>query len=81
MMRNVMPEKGRMMIYIALLHGVNGGGRNKIKMAELRRALEAIGFSQVQTYIQSGNILFESNEREESLQKQTEKRIEEEFGF
>ncbi len=57
------------MIYIALLRGVNVGGKNKIKMAELRCALEAIGFSRVQTYIQSGNILFESNEREESLQK------------
>jgi len=70
-----------MMIYIALLRGVNVGGKNKIKMARLRHTLEAMGISRVQTYIQSGNILFESNGEEEPLQKQIEKIIEKEFGF
>ncbi|MFB4168221.1 DUF1697 domain-containing protein [Virgibacillus sp. JSM 102003] len=69
------------MIYIALLRGINVGGKNKIKMAELRNVLETIGLNRVQTYIQSGNILFESNEKEEPLQKQIEKRIEEGFGY
>lgn len=69
------------MIYIALLRGVNVGGKNKIKMAELRLHLESMGLNQVKTYIQSGNIVFESNDNEESLQKQIEKKIEEEFGF
>ena len=70
-----------MLIYIALLRGVNVGGKNKIKMAELRRLLEAMGLDRVQTYIQSGNIVFESNDKEELLQKKIERKIEEEFGF
>ena len=47
-----------MTIYIALLRGINVGGKNMIKMTELKRILEAIGLGRVQTYIQSGNILF-----------------------
>ncbi|MGP4106798.1 DUF1697 domain-containing protein [Virgibacillus sp. L01] len=69
------------MIYVALLCGINVGGKNKIKMAELRYFLETIGLNRVQSYIQSGNILFESNEKEEALQKQIEKKIEGGFGF
>ncbi|WP_143745271.1 DUF1697 domain-containing protein [Marinilactibacillus piezotolerans] len=48
------------MIYIALLRGINVGGKNKIKMAALREALTALDLKQVQTYIQTGNIVFES---------------------
>ncbi|APH06603.1 cytoplasmic protein [Bacillus weihaiensis] len=70
-----------MMIYVALLRGVNVGGKNKIKMAELRDLLESMGLKRVRTYIQSGNIVFESNDNEESLQIQIEKKIEEEFNF
>ncbi|MGP4040170.1 DUF1697 domain-containing protein [Gracilibacillus sp. D59] len=70
-----------MTIYIALLRGINVGGKNKIKMAELRNALETMGLNKVQTYIQSGNVLFESNQSEELLKEQIEKKIEEEFGF
>lgn len=70
-----------MTIYIALLRGINVGGHNKIKMADLRRTLETMGLSRVQTYIQSGNVLFESNESEEPLRKQIEHKIEEDFGF
>ena len=44
--------------FIALLRGINVGGKNMIKMAALKTALETAGFSQVETYIQSGNILF-----------------------
>lgn len=48
------------MNYIALLRGVNVGGKNKLKMAELSKALVANGFDNVRTYIQSGNIVFSS---------------------
>lgn len=48
------------MKYIALLRGVNVGGNTKIKMAELKTALENTEFSNISTYIQSGNILFTS---------------------
>jgi uncharacterized protein (DUF1697 family) len=46
--------------YIALLRGVNIGGRNKISMQELKTAFENHGFQNVLTYINSGNILFDS---------------------
>ncbi|MBU2912881.1 DUF1697 domain-containing protein [Reichenbachiella agariperforans] len=51
--------------YVALLRGINVSGQKKIKMAELKVALEAAGLQSVQTYIQSGNIVFESEESEE----------------
>lgn len=47
--------------FIALLRGINVGGNNVVKMAELRPALEARGLRKVRTYIQSGNILCESD--------------------
>jgi uncharacterized protein (DUF1697 family) len=47
---------------IALLRGVNVGGKNRLKMAELRQALGAAGFTGVRSYIQSGNLLFDPRE-------------------
>ncbi|MBA2938526.1 DUF1697 domain-containing protein [Paenibacillus sp. CGMCC 1.16610] len=68
-----------MAIYIALLRGINVGGKNIIKMAELRKTLEQIGLLRVQTYIQSGNVLFESDADEESLRKLIENEIDRVF--
>ena len=48
------------MKYIALLRGINVGGNFVIKMAELIKLTESCGFTNVRTYIQSGNIMFES---------------------
>ncbi|MCJ8008163.1 DUF1697 domain-containing protein [Lederbergia wuyishanensis] len=70
-----------MTIYIALLRGINVGGHNKIKMAELRSSLEQLRLQNIKTYIQSGNILFESSEPEEILQKKIHNKIEEDFGI
>lgn len=70
-----------MSVYIALLRGINVGGKNIIKMADLRQVFETMGFSGVQTYIQSGNVFFKSGEEEEPLRKKIECRIEEVFGF
>lgn len=70
-----------MSIYIALLRGINVGGKNKIKMADLRESLGSIGLERVQTYIQSGNILFESNEEESVLRERIERQIESTFGL
>jgi uncharacterized protein (DUF1697 family) len=70
-----------MTIYIALLRGINVGGKNKIKMADLKMALENIGIARVQTYIQSGNVLFESQEDEASLRKKFEQEIAAVFGI
>lgn len=47
--------------YVALLRGVNVGGKNLIRMADLEACFEKRGFRSVATYIQSGNVLFESN--------------------
>jgi uncharacterized protein (DUF1697 family) len=46
--------------YVALLRGINVGGKNVIPMAALSRTFEGIGLSSVQTYIQSGNVLFQT---------------------
>jgi uncharacterized protein (DUF1697 family) len=46
--------------YVALLRGINVGGRNPIRMADLRACFERHGFEDVATYIQSGNVLFGS---------------------
>ncbi|MEO1808552.1 MAG: DUF1697 domain-containing protein, partial [Bacteroidota bacterium] len=48
-----------MQTYLALLRGVNVSGQKKIKMAELRQHLSEAGYMDVQTYIQSGNIVFQ----------------------
>lgn len=68
--------------YIVLLKGINVGGHNKIPMAELRKLLCDKGFSNVRTYIQSGNILVEHDQQSK---KQAESKIQESileyFGF
>jgi uncharacterized protein (DUF1697 family) len=51
------------MTYVALLRAVNVGGKGIMKMAALRNCLELAGFQRVTTYIQSGNIIFETDER------------------
>lgn len=70
-----------MTTYIALLRGINVGGKNKIKMADLKRSFESLRLNQVQTYIQSGNVLFVSEESEAVLRLLIERKIEEDFGF
>jgi uncharacterized protein (DUF1697 family) len=52
----------RMASSLALLRGINVGGNTLIKMAELRDALDAAGFEDVRTYINSGNVIFKSAE-------------------
>jgi uncharacterized protein (DUF1697 family) len=50
-----------MIQFAALLRGINVGGKNIIKMAELRGCFETLGFENVRTYIQSGNVLFSAD--------------------
>jgi uncharacterized protein (DUF1697 family) len=50
--------------YIALLRGINVGGNNIIKMLNLKACFETLGFTDVATYIQSGNVLFKSDEKD-----------------
>jgi uncharacterized protein (DUF1697 family) len=69
------------MIYIALLRGINVGGNNIIKMTDLKQMFQTLGIEQVQTYIQSGNVLFISDGHEEALRIQIETAIKNTFGF
>jgi len=48
--------------YAALLRGINVGGKNLIKMTDLKACFEALGFENVSTYIQSGNVIFSAEE-------------------
>jgi uncharacterized protein (DUF1697 family) len=66
--------------YLALIRGINVGGRNIIAMAELRQAFEAAGYDAVSTYIQSGNVLFESDAPRASLEDDVEAMLERRFG-
>ena len=52
------------MDYLALLRGINVGGNNIIKMDELKKTFEELNFSDVKTYIQSGNVLFKDAEKD-----------------
>ena len=52
--------------YIALLRGINVGGKNKVSMAILKEAFEQDGFKDVSTYINSGNVIFSANDENES---------------
>lgn len=49
------------MKYVALLRGINVGGKNKIKMETLREVFAALGYKNVKTYINSGNVIFETD--------------------
>lgn len=71
-----------MSIYISLLRGINVSGQKMIKMDKLKKLYESLGFKNVRTYIQSGNVIFESDQKDAlKLQKIIEKKIEEVFGF
>lgn len=68
--------------YTALLRGINVGGQKKIKMADLKVMLLNIGFEDVVTYIQSGNIVFKSDDNNlKELEEKIKKGIEDTFGF
>jgi uncharacterized protein (DUF1697 family) len=70
-----------MPVYIALLRGINLGGHKKIKMEELRASLAALGFADVKTYIQSGNVVFKAAKvSDKALSKKIEATILSRFG-
>lgn len=68
--------------YIALLRGINVSGQKKIKMAELREHLAELPYHNIQTYIQSGNIMLEREEAEVGIiEAEIRAKIEEKYGF
>ena len=71
------------MKYVSILRGINVSGQKKIKMVDLKILYEEQGFENVITYIQSGNVIFESNTKQniEALKKIIEKAIEAKYTF
>ncbi|GIK59141.1 MAG: DUF1697 domain-containing protein [Ignavibacteriota bacterium] len=68
--------------YIALLRGINVSGQKLIKMSELRTLFEKAGLQNVQTYIQSGNIIFSSKEKlSGKISQNISSAIKKKFGF
>ena len=71
-----------MTTYVALLRGINLSGKNRIRMPELKNTFETLNLSRVETYIQSGNVVFDCEGIEpESLTGSIEKKISQSFGF
>ena len=67
--------------YIVLLRGINVSGKNKLPMEELRDLLNDLGFQNVQTYIQSGNIILESSEGKSVICNKIKEGIQNKFGY
>ena len=54
--------------YIAILRGINVGGKRKILMADLKELFSEIGFADIQTYIQSGNVIFNTKRKDDNIE-------------
>jgi uncharacterized protein (DUF1697 family) len=67
--------------HVVLLRGINIGSRNRVSMPKLREALEEAGFTDVKTYLQSGNVVLESRAKPETVRRKVEQLIEEQFGL
>ncbi len=67
--------------YVAMLRGINVGGKTKVSMADLRAALADMGLDDVSTYIQSGNVLFRSSISPATLPTAIEQAIDGAFGL
>jgi uncharacterized protein (DUF1697 family) len=70
------------MVSVALLRGINVGGKNKVDMQELKSVFERAGMTSVRTYISSGNVIFSTRARSRArLQARLEAAIADHFGF
>jgi uncharacterized protein (DUF1697 family) len=67
--------------YVALLRGINVGGKSKVDMATLREVVAAVGCDDVRTYINSGNVLFRDARSPRTLVPRLEDAIEQQFAF
>ena len=67
--------------YLALLRGINVGGNNLIRMADLATCFEDDGFEKVKTFIQSGNVVFESSRPRGQLCARLESMLSKRFGY
>ncbi len=67
--------------FIAVLRGINVSGKNMIKMPNLVKTFEDLGFADVNTYLQSGNILFRSGEKNTDWEQKIRHQIDKDFGL
>ncbi len=65
---------------VALLRGINIGPRQRVSMPELRELLEGLGYTDVQTLVQSGNVVFTARAKPATLEKKLEQEIEKQLG-
>lgn len=70
-----------MATFIALLRGINVGGHNRVPMADLRSECGKFGWADVQTYIQSGNVLFNAETTADRVEHELEGLVERRFGL
>ena len=69
------------MKYVAFFRGINVGGKNIVKMIDLSQLFIGLGFHDIKTYIQSGNVIFSSDIEQHLLVPLIEQAFEEQFGF
>jgi len=69
------------MKYVALLRGINAGKNRRVDMKRLRELFESLGFENVSTYINSGNVLFESDKKQREAGARIVSGLKKEFGF
>jgi uncharacterized protein (DUF1697 family) len=78
----VVMSKNKLETYVALLRAINVGGNNKVSMTDLKRCLEKLGYQSVKTYINSGNVIFQTaGSSPRKLEVQLEKAFAATFAF
>jgi uncharacterized protein (DUF1697 family) len=82
LIRRIAARRITVAIYVSLLRGINVGAHKRIKMDKLRQSFEALGFEEVKTFIQSGNVIFKTGKLSTTtLSKRIENRILDDVGF
>jgi uncharacterized protein (DUF1697 family) len=72
----------RLIVYVAMLRGINVGGQKSIRMEDLRTSFEELGYRNPRTYVQSGNIVFNTAaSTEEELSRKIREKILKDYGF
>lgn len=79
-MKSSLTAKSKKALFVGLLRGINVSGRNLIPMAELRSLCEDLKWKGVQTYIQSGNLIFATDGAPAEIERQLEQSITKRFG-
>jgi uncharacterized protein (DUF1697 family) len=77
--RQTISAKKKMNTHVVLIRGINVGGKNKVPMAGLKECLEQLGFSNVSTYIASGNVILESDKGADEIRARIEEALPESF--